>query len=250
MPRRLGQHFLHRRSVLDLIASAASEFPDLPILEIGPGKGALTENLVASKAPVIAIEVDPVLVHYLTERFRDRPNFTVLHADVLKVDLAAYGAISVAGNLPYYITSPIVEKVLSIGPLLKRAVFLVQREVAERMAAAPGRRDYGYLSVLVQAYAQATILERVPPEAFKPPPKVDSAVIQLDPHPQPLVPDVPSFLKFAGAAFQMKRKNLRNNLSQAYGLEKIDSLPEARLRAEQLSIAQLADLHNRILKFP
>src|SRR5262245_22909545 len=142
--RRLGQHFLARRSILERIAAAACAHPEHPVIEIGPGKGALTEYLLNAASRAIAIEVDQVLVHYLQEKFRSRPNFSVLHADVLKTDLAQWGQVSVAGNLPYYITSPIVEKVLALGPLLLRGVFLVQKEVAERITAGPGNREYGF----------------------------------------------------------------------------------------------------------
>src|SRR5919106_1356110 len=124
--RRLGQHFLARKSILERIAEAASRRPDKPVIEIGPGKGALTEYLLARASRVIAIEIDQVLVHYLQQRFRNRPGFSALHGDVLKTDLAQWGEVSVAGNLPYYITSPILQRVLGLGPLLLRAVFLVQ----------------------------------------------------------------------------------------------------------------------------
>jgi 16S rRNA (adenine1518-N6/adenine1519-N6)-dimethyltransferase len=245
--RRLGQHFLARKSVLERIAAAASAHPESPVIEIGPGKGALTEYLVDRVSRVIAIEVDPVLVHYLKEKFRARPNFSVEHADILKTDLSRWGQVTVAGNLPYYITSPIIEKVLAMGSLLLGAVFLVQREVAERIVARPGVRDYGYLSISVQTFAEPRILLNVPPDAFRPPPKVDSAVIELMPRPHPAVADPKSFLVFASAAFKQKRKMLRNNLEPMFG-SVINSQPEARLRAEQLSLEQLASLHDRIAR--
>jgi 16S rRNA (adenine1518-N6/adenine1519-N6)-dimethyltransferase len=247
--RRLGQHFLARRSILERIATAACAHTEHPVIEIGPGKGALTEYLLNAGSPVIAIEVDQVLVHYLREKFRSRPNFFVLHADVLKTDLAQWGQVSVAGNLPYYITSPIVEKVLALGALLLKAVFLVQREVAQRIAAGPGSRDYGFLSVSVQAFAEPRILLHVPPDAFRPPPKVESAVVELIPRQHAAIIEPESFLQFASAAFKQKRKTLRNNLGDLYGRDAIGGQSEANLRAEQLSIEQLANLHQRILKF-
>src|SRR5688500_5616313 len=121
--RRLGQHFLARKSILEPIAETACAHSDKPVVEIGPGKGALTEYLLARASQVIAIEIDQVLVHYLQQRFRDRPGFSVLHDDVLKTDLAQWVEVSVACNLPYYITSPILQRVLRLGPLLLRAVF-------------------------------------------------------------------------------------------------------------------------------
>ena len=244
MPRRLGQHFLVRTSILKRIASAAIPEPGTTIIEIGPGRGALTQFLQPEAGRLIAIEVDPVLVHYLQEKFRGETNFEVVHQDVLATDLSAWGPVSVAGNLPYYITSPIVERVLSLGPLLLNAVFLVQKEVAERITASPGTRDYGYLSVLCQVSAEAKYLLTVPPDAFRPPPKVFSAVVQLVPRREPLVGDVPAFLEFASRCFAQKRKTLRNNLVEKYPA--IEAQPEAKLRAEQLGVEKLADLWKRL----
>jgi 16S rRNA (adenine1518-N6/adenine1519-N6)-dimethyltransferase len=235
--------------VLERIAAAACPYPDKPVVEIGPGKGALTEFLLPLASQVHAIELDQILVHYLQEKFRDRPNFDVRHADVLKTDLAQWGPVQVAGNLPYYITSPILEKVLSVGSLLLHGVFLVQKEVAERVVAAPGSRDYGFLSVQVQVYAEAKLLFTVPPDAFRPPPQVDSAVIALTPRATPLVADPAELVRFAGLCFRQKRKMLRNNLAGAFPPEAVDAQPEARMRAEQLSVVQLAEVRDRILKF-
>jgi 16S rRNA (adenine1518-N6/adenine1519-N6)-dimethyltransferase len=235
--------------VLERIAVAACAHADTPVVEIGPGRGALTEFLLPLASHVHAIEVDQILVHYLQEKFRDRPNFDVRHADVLKTDLAQWGPVQVAGNLPYYITSPILEKVLALAPLLLHAVFLVQKEVAERVVAAPGSRNYGYLSVQVQVYAEPELLFTVPPDAFRPPPQVDSAVIALRPRATPLVEDPGELVRFAGLCFRQKRKMLRNNLAAAFPAEAVDAQPEARMRAEQLSVVQLADLRDRILKF-
>ena len=246
MPRRLGQHFLTRTSILQRIAEAAVPTSDLTVIEIGPGKGALTQFLLTRAARVVAVEVDQVLVHYLLEKFRGEDKLTVLHEDVLATDLAAWGAVSVAGNLPYYITSPIIARVLGLGSLLQNAVFLVQREVAQRITASAGSRDYGYLSVSCQVAAEPKYLMTVAPEAFRPPPKVDSAVVQLKPRREPLVVDMERFLSFAAACFAQKRKTLRNNLAAEYGRERIDAQPEAGLRAEQLSVEQLADLYRRV----
>jgi 16S rRNA (adenine1518-N6/adenine1519-N6)-dimethyltransferase len=246
MPRRLGQHFLASTSALERIASAAVPDPSGTVVEIGPGKGALTQHLLARAARVVAIEVDGILVHYLREKFRGNDRFTVLHSDVLKTDLAQWGPVRVAGNLPYYITSPILERVLRLGPALLGAVFLVQKEVAERIAASPGSRDYGYLSVQCQTLARPEYLFTVPQGAFRPPPKVDSAVVRLAPREEPVVQDVDAFLQFASICFQQKRKTLRNNLAGTYSRELIDAQPEARLRAEQLSVEQLADLYRRL----
>ncbi len=249
MGRRFGQHFLTRKSILDRIADAACSPGEPLVVEIGPGRGALTEPLLERAARVIAIEVDPPLVHYLQQKFRDlieAGRLTLIEGDVLQTNLAQWGPAVVAGNLPYYITSPILEKVFACGDLWKKAVFLVQKEVAERIATGPGSRDYGYLSVLAQTYAEARVLFDVPRGAFSPPPKVDSAVISLTPRTLAGVEDRERFLKFASACFRQKRKTLRNNLSAAYPKELVDSLEEGKLRAEQLGLLELVALFQKI----
>lgn len=240
MGRRLGQHFLTDRSYLRRIAAAACPGREPLVIEIGPGRGALTRELVPLAGRLIAVEVDAELARGLRSAY---PGITVIAADVLTVDLGQWGPAAVAGNLPYYITSPILEKVFALGPLLRRAVVLVQREVAERLAARPGTRDYGYLSVAAQLATTPEILFRVPPGAFSPPPKVESAAVLLTPR-ERAAADAGRFLEFAGRAFRQKRKTLRNNLAPYY--PRIAEMPEAGMRAEQLSIEQLADLHARL----
>jgi 16S rRNA (adenine1518-N6/adenine1519-N6)-dimethyltransferase len=165
-------------------------------------------------------------------------------ADVLDIDLSQWGEAVVTGNLPYYITSPIVKKFLALDAGFETAVFLVQWEVAERLAAAPGTRAFGYLSVAAQLVCEVELLRKVPPEAFVPPPKVDSGAVRLR-RKKDLPPDLDDLLVFAGRCFTHKRKTLRNNLRPFYG-EKIDGLPEAGLRAEQLTLAQFVELHARL----
>jgi 16S rRNA (adenine1518-N6/adenine1519-N6)-dimethyltransferase len=237
--RRFGQHFLSRKSILDRIAEAACGERVPRVIEIGPGKGALTESLLERSDKVVAIEVDPHLVHYLHQKFRDaiaEGRLEVIEGDVLQTDFS--GAV-IAGNLPYYITSPILEKVFALRERWNRAVFLMQSEVAARLAAKPGKRDFGYLSVQTQVYARPEILFAVPRDAFRPPPKVDSAVVRLERRSLPEVPDPISFLKFASMCFRHKRKTLRNNLAPLYELA---GMEQGRLRAEQMSISQLASL--------
>jgi len=240
--RRFGQHFLARQSVLERIARAACPEHCELVVEIGPGRGALTLHLLDLASRIVAIEIDPVLVQYLRSKFREQQNLEIVENDILKADLSVYGPLTVVGNLPYYITSPIIQNVLALGPQLAQAVFLVQKEVAERLTASPGTRDYGYLSVQTQLLSKAELLFTVPAAAFRPPPKVDSAVVRLRPHAELPVADPAAFLKFASAAFHQKRKTLRNNLLSTYEKDIVDALPELKQRAEQLSIDQLIAL--------
>lgn len=248
MPRKLGQHYLLRGSVLERIAVAACPEPPEPlVIEIGPGKGPLTEKLLQRADRVIAIEVDAWLVEHLGGRFPDESRLTVVPADVLQTDLGQWGTCVVAGNLPYYITSPILEQVLALGPLCHRAVFLVQREVAERLAAGPGTRDYGYLSAITQVQAEVEYLSTVPRAAFSPVPNVDSALVRLRMRSQPLAPDLAGFRRFASACFRQKRKTLRNNLQGVFGPERLATAPtELALRAEQMSPTDLVALYERL----
>jgi 16S rRNA (adenine1518-N6/adenine1519-N6)-dimethyltransferase len=239
--QRLGQHFLVKGSILERIAAAACPDHVELVVEIGPGRGALTERLLARASRVAAIELDPYLVDHLRRRFPDR--LEVIHQDVLAADLSRWPGVPIVGNLPYYITSPILEKVVRLD--FPRAVFLMQKEVAERLTASPGSRDYGFLTVQTAVYARARLLFAVKPTAFHPPPKVDSAVVLLEPQ-SPLVSDPNAFIAFAGACFRQKRKTLRNNLAGLYAKDLVDALPEAGLRAEQLPVAQLVDLYERL----
>lgn len=241
MGQRLGQHFLINNGILERIAAAVCPERAPLVIEIGPGRGALTGKLLDRADRVVAIELDPELVLDLRSRFDSR--LEVVHSDVLAADLARWGPAPIAGNLPYYITSPILEKVGRLD--FPRAVFLMQREVAQRLSASPGSRDYGYLTVSTALFASARTLFAVKPGAFRPPPKVDSAVVLLEPR-APAVPDTEAFLRFASACFRQKRKTLRNNLAEVYGKEAVDALPEAGKRAEQLSLEELAALFRKL----
>lgn len=234
-----------RGSVLERIAAAACPKPEPLIIEIGPGRGALTEKLLARAERVIAIELDGYLVEHLQRKFAGNHRLQVIHQDVLATDLAQWGLVPIAGNLPYFITSPILEKTTRLDP--PRAVFLIQKEVAERIVAKPGSRAYGFLTVQVATSMDTRLLFEVKPAAFHPPPEVDSAVVLLEPRKQELVTgDRDAFLEFASHCFQHKRKTIRNNLAAVYGKERIDQWPEAGLRAEQIPVEQLVEMWKRL----
>jgi 16S rRNA (adenine1518-N6/adenine1519-N6)-dimethyltransferase len=220
--KRLGQHFLTDRGVLQAIVDALQLTGTETVVEIGPGRGVLTDLLAERAGRLIAIELDRALAAILRKRYAGRPHVEVLEADVLSVDLAAVagGPYVLAGNVPYYITTPILFHALRPPPPL-RSVFLVQREVAERMAAPPGSDGYGALSVNLQASASAELLLAVPPTAFRPPPKVDSAVVRVVPLAEPLVPaeDADAYRKLVQASFGLRRKQMRRVLRTVRGLD-------------------------------
>ncbi len=248
--QRLGQHFLAKGSILERIARAACRDREPLVIEIGPGRGSLTKKLLDNADRVIAIEIDGELVEALRGKFRDESRLTVIHADALETDLGSWGAAAVAGNLPYYAATPIIEKTLSNATSLRRAVFLVQKEVAARLVAQPGTRDYGYLSVQTQLLAEAEVLFDVPPSAFHPPPKVISTVIRLRPRNRAAelrINDTARFLDFVKLCFHQKRKTLRNNLAGAYGKESFNGRPEAGKRAEELTLPEFAELYLRFV---
>jgi len=210
--KRLGQHFLVDRTALERIADALAPTASDVVVEIGPGRGALTDLLSQRAKRVIAVELDRDLVPYLRDRYRAAGNVDVIERDVLDVNLGelAGSEFLLAGNVPYYITTPILFHALE-PPRPARAVYLVQREVAERIVAPPGSRTYGALSVNVQAVAHAELVARVPAGAFRPPPSVESAIVRLTPRPDPAVGQSleAGFRSLVQDAFGLRRKQMR-----------------------------------------
>jgi len=202
--RRLGQHFLSDPKILGRIVDALDPIPGETVLEIGPGKGSLTEVLLARGLTVVAIEKDRDLAAALA-----RSNLTVVEGDALRIQWPRLPKI--VGNIPYYIPSPLIDKALT-PPLPERVVFLVQAEVADRLAAEPGSKIYGALSVGVQAVCRVEKLFTVAPGSFTPPPKVRSAVVRLTPRAVPLVmpEEIASFRTFVTGCFSKRRKQLKN----------------------------------------
>ena len=254
--QRLGQHFLAnlswRKKILDTLPRGANE----TWIEIGAGHGEMTELIAAPGRRVIAVEADPQLAENLKARVRDDPEkwlgVEVVSADVLKLDLGALagGLFRVYGNLPYYITSPILHRLFGLADRIESIHVVVQWEVAARIAARPGRREYGYLSAACRFYTQPEIVLRIPPGAFRPPPRVMSALVRMGlpgERAALAVSDEKRFLEFVQTCFAQKRKTLRNNLRAVASDDRIAAaLADARLRldarAEQISLSQFAAL--------
>jgi 16S rRNA (adenine1518-N6/adenine1519-N6)-dimethyltransferase len=211
--KSLGQHFLTDQAVLGRIAGALEATGSETILEIGPGRGALTKHLLAKAGRLVAVEYDRALAARLRTEYAHEPHVRVVEADVLAsplADIAGTADYLLVGNVPYYITTPILFHALR-QPRPRRAVFLVQKEVADRLVASPGSRTYGALSVNVQAVATVARLFRVPAGAFHPPPRVDSAVVRVEPRADPVVAldEEDRFRVFVQGAFSFRRKQMR-----------------------------------------
>jgi 16S rRNA (adenine1518-N6/adenine1519-N6)-dimethyltransferase len=222
----LGQRFLVDRGVLSAIVDAAELSPDDDVLEVGPGPGVLTAALAARVRSVTAVEVDPRMVSLLKETLADRKNVQVVQADALKVDLlgiASWPITRIVANLPYQITTPLLERFLADERRPPLVVVLVQSEVARRMAATPkDARERGFLSVFTQSFAEPRVVRRVPARAFRPAPRVDSALVALRTRPRPAFAPFAEgpFLRLVSDAFRHRRKQLRSALGHEAGLDR------------------------------
>lgn len=220
--KRFGQHFLTDPRLLDRIADALAPTRADTVVEIGPGRGALTDRLADRAGRVVGIEIDRDLAALLRTRYRDRPQVDIVTADALDEDWGALagGPYLLAGNVPYYITTPLLFRALE-RPRPDRAVLLVQREVAERIVAPPGSREYGALSVNVQLFAQAEVVGRVPPGAFRPVPEVESAIVRVVPNADgPVsVADEPALRRFVQGIFAYRRKQITRALRELAALD-------------------------------
>lgn len=248
--KSLGQHFLADGMVVERIIQAINPRPGERLVEIGPGAGALTFPLLRRHGALTVIEFDRDLIGPLRESAAGIGDLQIVHRDVLEVDLAELAGeqpIRLVGNLPYNISSPILFHALRHATAIIDMHFMLQKEVVERMAAAPGGKDYGRLSVMLQAYCRVEALFVVPPEAFRPPPKVDSAIVRVLPRARSeiTVDDPACFANVVRAAFGQRRKTLRNALSS---LADADTLGRAGIdpgaRAEQLAVEDFIRLAN------
>ncbi|MBZ4646118.1 MAG: rRNA (adenine1518-N6/adenine1519-N6)-dimethyltransferase [Petroclostridium sp.] len=262
--KNLGQNFLIDSNVLDKIVSSAEIGENTGVIEIGPGIGVLTQALAEKAGKVVAIELDSHLLPILNETLGEYKNVKIINADALKVDMNAIinnefpnMDVKVAANLPYYITTPIIMGLLEKKLNIDSIIVMVQKEVAERMAAKAGEKDYGALSVAVQYFTKPCIIATVPPHCFMPQPKVESVVIKLDILRQPPVEveDEKKFFNVVKAAFGQRRKTLVNALSNSglFTMSK-EQIKEMLIsigiredqRGETLSIMQFAELANAI----
>lgn len=259
--KRFGQNFLIDSHVLDKIIRGAEIGKEDAVLEIGPGIGTLTQALCEAAGEVTAVEIDRDLIPILEKTLAAYDNVRIINEDILKLDLSAISEkpLKVVANLPYYITTPIIMGLFESGAPLLSITVMVQKEVADRMQAAPGGKDYGALSLAVQYYAEAEIIANVPPNCFIPRPGVGSAVIRLTKHAAPPVQpkDEKFMFRLIRAAFAQRRKTLvntlRNDSSLSYSREQLETvlsamgLPAA-VRGERLSLAEFAELSDRLME--
>ena len=264
--KKFGQNFLIDEHVLGKIIRSAEITEDDFVVEIGPGIGTLTQYLAASAREVAAIEIDDALIPILEDTLSAYDNVTVIHEDVLKVDLCKLAEeknggkpIKVVANLPYYITTPIIMGLFENHVPVESITIMVQKEVADRMKTGPGSKDYGALSLAVQYYAKPELVANVPPNCFMPRPRVGSAVIRLTRHAEvPVqVEDEKLMFQMIRASFNQRRKTLVNGLGNAPELhipkemttEVLDEMGlSASVRGEALTLEQFAELSNRILE--
>ncbi|MFQ9697567.1 MAG: 16S rRNA (adenine(1518)-N(6)/adenine(1519)-N(6))-dimethyltransferase RsmA [Zhenhengia sp.] len=262
--KKFGQNFLIDPHVLDKIINAAEITKEDCVIEIGPGIGSVTQALIDNAGKVISIEIDDQLIPILTEQFGGCENFRLIHKDVLKVDLHKLIAeespnrrIKVVANLPYYITTPIIMMLLEHNLPIESITVMVQKEVADRMASGPGSKQYGAITVAMKYYCDTYLVANVPQNCFMPRPNVDSAVIKLTLHQEPIVDinDEEQLLKIIKAAFSQRRKTLLNTLASNGNLglskEEIKNILDesgigASTRGETLSLDDYAMLSNYI----
>jgi len=264
--KSLGQNFLIDQNILHKIVAAADLNETKGALEIGPGIGALTQHLATAAAKVTAVEIDNRLIPILRDILEEENNVEVVHGDILKLDLkhlfeeqfSDVSGVSVVANLPYYVTTPILMKLLEERLPLENIVVMIQKEVAERMAAKPGGKEYGSLSVAVQYYCEPSLVCIVPHTVFIPQPNVDSAVIKLALRDKPPVdvPDEDHFFRIVQASFAQRRKTLANNLTALVGKENREQLTELLhncdidpvRRGETLSLDEFARISRAFLE--
>jgi 16S rRNA (adenine1518-N6/adenine1519-N6)-dimethyltransferase len=251
--KRFGQNFLHDSSIIANILAHAQAAPGQHWVEIGPGLGALTKPLLQTKVKLDVIELDRDLVSLLQKQYAGQANLTIHSADALNFDFStlapANEKLRIIGNLPYNISTPLMFHLLENTSCIQDMIFMLQKEVVDRICAASGSKKYGRLSVMMQYYCATDWLFDVPPESFEPSPKVMSAIVKLIPHAQPPIDikDISSFKQLVTQAFSQRRKTIRNSLKDLVDEQHMLELGiDPNLRAESLTLEQFAllNLHN------
>ncbi len=249
--KRFGQNFLHDHTIIYNIISSIQAEPDQHWVEIGPGQGALTGPLLNEKVRLDVVELDRDLVVLLKQKFNQYPKLQIHSADALRFDFSSLAdkdkKLRIIGNLPYNISTPLMFHLLDNAYCIEDMHFMLQKEVVDRICAAPGSKKYGRLSVMMQYYCATELLFEVPPESFDPAPQVMSAIVRLVPHSQPpvAVNDIGKLNRVVTQAFSQRRKTLRNSLKKLIAEEEIAALGiDPTLRAENISLADFASLSN------
>ena len=250
--KRFGQNFLVDQQIIGQIVSAIGPSGDDNLIEIGPGTAAITEHLIQRCPSMKVVELDRDLVSFLAEKFAAYPDFSIFSGDALKTDFGQFHQgrqMRLVGNLPYNISTPLLFHLIKVRELIKDMHFMLQLEVVERLGAVPGNKTYGRLSVMVQYHCRVMPLIPVPPESFRPAPKVQSAIVRLKPHStKPCTAENEELLsQLVSHSFQQRRKTLRNCLKPYAGhLDSAADEIDLSRRAEQLSVAEFVSLSNHI----
>lgn len=254
--KRFGQNFLVDASTIAKIVAAVAPKPSDNIVEIGPGQGAITEPMLSRCPSLNVVELDRDLIPLLQAKFQHYPALQIHQGDALSTDFSRFyqtgRPLRIIGNLPYNISTPLLFHLLGYSGMIKDMHFMLQKEVVDRLAASPGEKHYGRLSVMVQYHSQVQPLFRVPPGAFRPAPKVESAIVRLVPYPQPPCPatNLARLSKLVNACFQQRRKTIRNTLKHLVTEAQLAELEvDLSLRPETLSVADFVRLSNQMEAF-
>jgi len=251
--KRFGQNFLVDNNIIEKIVSAIAPTPNQNLIEIGPGQGAITGPVLEKCPRLNVIELDRDLIPLLQKKFHQYPELHNHQGDALKTDFSQFyregKPLRIIGNLPYNISTPLMFHLLSFSGQIRDMYFMLQKEVVTRLAAVPGDKNYGRLSIMVQYYCQVEPLFQVPPTAFRPAPKVESAIVRLLPYPEPPYPadDLQLLSRLVRACFQQRRKTMRNTLKHMLNAEQLEQLGiDLTRRPETLSVEDFVVLSNQI----
>jgi len=251
--KRFGQNFLVDNNIIEKIVSAIAPTPNQNLIEIGPGQGAITGPVLEKCPRLNVIELDRDLIPLLQKKFHQYPELHIHQGDALKTDFSQFyrerKPLRIIGNLPYNISTPLMFHLLSFSGQIRDMYFMLQKEVVTRLAAVPGDKNYGRLSIMVQYYCQVEPLFQVPPTAFRPAPKVESAIVRLLPYPEPPYPadDLQLLSRLVRACFQQRRKTMRNTLKHMLNAEQLEQLGiDLTRRPETLSVEDFVVLSNQI----